>query len=161
MLPAAQLKKNRRSGLCLCLFLFLLSLFYSASPLQEHVPHRLLDVLYSKDISEPDVLRYGRQLASAMQYLHQKEILHCSLAAKNISSCMSSYSKILQKYNFFTLKHIYRHMSYMVHTMLHLLFLISLSLGPHATTTVCKYIPACVLLFVVVVVVVWGGEFLL
>ena len=52
---------------------------------QEHIPRCLLDVLHSSDVSEAEVLSYGQQLASAMTYLHQKDILHCDLAARNIS----------------------------------------------------------------------------
>lgn len=53
---------------------------------QEHVSRRLLDVLHSSEVSETEVVDYAKQVAAAMHYLHHKlEVLHCDLAAKNIS----------------------------------------------------------------------------
>ena len=47
---------------------------------------RLLDVLHSSEPSEIEVVNYAKQVAAAMDYLHHKlEVLHCDLAARNIS----------------------------------------------------------------------------
>ena len=60
---------------------------HTHTQLKEHMSQRLLDVLHSTDLSEIDVVNYAQQVASAMHYLHHKlSILHCDLAARNISS---------------------------------------------------------------------------
>ena len=47
---------------------------------------RLLDVLHSSEVSETEVVNYAKQVAAAMHYLHHKlDVLHCDLAARNIS----------------------------------------------------------------------------
>ena len=54
--------------------------------MQEHVSQRLLDVLHSSEVSETEVVNYAKQVAAAMHYLHHKlDVLHCDLAARNIS----------------------------------------------------------------------------
>ena len=60
---------------------------HTPSHMQEHVSQRLLDVLHSSEVSETEVVNYARQVAAAMHYLHHKlDVLHCDLAARNISS---------------------------------------------------------------------------
>lgn len=52
---------------------------------QEHIPQCLLDVLHRSELPELEVVSYAKQAAAAMIYLHQHNILHCDLAARNIS----------------------------------------------------------------------------
>ena len=59
--------------------------------MQEHVSQRLLDVLHSSEVSETEVVNYAKQVAAAMHYLHHKlDVLHCDLAARNISFFFAS-----------------------------------------------------------------------
>lgn len=60
-------------------------LFYTPVYPQEHVSECLLDVLHCQELSEAVLLGYATQTASAMYYLHQHNVLHCDLAARNIS----------------------------------------------------------------------------
>ncbi len=53
---------------------------------QEHVSECLLDVLHRQELTEVVMLGYAAQAAAAMYYLHQCNVLHCDLAARNISS---------------------------------------------------------------------------
>ena len=88
--PLRHLTTSSLPSLSLFLSLSLsLSFSLSHSPsiyMQEHVSRRLLDVLHSSEVSETEVVSYAKQVAAAMHYLHHKlDVLHCDLAARNIS----------------------------------------------------------------------------
>ena len=58
----------------------------SFSSFQEFVPQCLLGVLHRGELADPEVVRYARQTAAALDYLHSQDVIHCDLAARNISS---------------------------------------------------------------------------
>jgi len=45
----------------------------------------MLVVLHQKELSDDEELRYISQVSEGMEYLHQQSVLHCDLAARNIS----------------------------------------------------------------------------
>jgi len=53
---------------------------------QEFVPQCLLGVLHRGELADPEVVSYARQTAAALDYLHSQDVIHCDLAARNISS---------------------------------------------------------------------------
>lgn len=59
----------------------------------------MLVVLHNeKELGEDEILRYISQVAEGMEYVHQQSILHCDLAARNISLmyiCMCVYTRRL------------------------------------------------------------------
>ena len=46
----------------------------------------MLNFLHQGELCDVEVFRYSRQVAMGMEYLHSQAILHCDLAARNISS---------------------------------------------------------------------------
>lgn len=49
----------------------------------------MLVVLHNqKELGEDEILRYISQVTEGMEYVHQQSILHCDLAARNISFCV-------------------------------------------------------------------------
>ena len=59
----------------------------------------MLVVLHNeKELGEDEILRYISQVTEGMEYVHQQSILHCDLAARNISLvyvCMCVYTRRL------------------------------------------------------------------
>ena len=45
----------------------------------------MLGLLHHGELCDVEVFRYARQVAIGVEYLHSKNILHCDLAARNIS----------------------------------------------------------------------------
>ena len=45
----------------------------------------MLDILHRGELSDADIVMYARQTACGMDYLHSQNVLHCDLAARNIS----------------------------------------------------------------------------
>ena len=45
----------------------------------------MLSVLHQRELSKEEVLHYVSQVSEGMSYLHQQSVLHCDLAARNIS----------------------------------------------------------------------------
>ena len=60
-------------------------LYYSIIIIQELLPHSMLSFLHNGELCDVEVFRYSRQVAMGMEYLHSQGILHCDLAARNIS----------------------------------------------------------------------------
>ena len=60
-------------------------LHYCVLFLQDYVPSCMLDVLHRGELLDVDVVKYARQVAFAVEYLHSQNVLHCDLAARNIS----------------------------------------------------------------------------
>jgi len=52
---------------------------------QEYVPSCMLDVLHHGELQDADVVKYACQVARGVEYLHSQNVLHCDLAARNIS----------------------------------------------------------------------------
>jgi len=45
----------------------------------------MLSVLHQRELSKEEVLHYVSQVSEGMNYLHRQSVLHCDLAARNIS----------------------------------------------------------------------------
>ena len=45
----------------------------------------MLHLLHQGELCDVEIFRYARQVAMGMEYIHSKKILHCDLAARNIS----------------------------------------------------------------------------
>ena len=45
----------------------------------------MLSLLHHGELCDVEIFRYARQVAMGMEYLHSQNILHCDLAARNIS----------------------------------------------------------------------------
>lgn len=55
----------------------------------------MLDVLHRNELSDSEVLRHVTQVATGMEYLHSQDILHCDLAARNISHPSHQTTRVL------------------------------------------------------------------